>query len=279
MKRKNGFTLIELLVVIAIIALLMSMLMPALHKAKGQAYWAVCKSHLHQWALIWKMFSDDRVGFELKKVQEDISPISPAFFMDRDDAVWWLKTIVEDYAASLDPKMWLCPYAQKLWRDGGMNPNMAWDDTIGEITINGIEYNDYEVKGSFVINLWVSKEGEDYLGYTYWGSPSVPGAQYAPMLLDGQWKDMEPFPEDIPLPTETANWTHNAQEMQRACLRRHKPYYVDVLYLDWHVERVTPKQLWTLKWNRDWPDLCAPGSIGFPDWPLWLEDIPNPCTY
>lgn len=51
MKSKNGFTLIELLVVIAIIALLLSIIMPALRKVKEIARKVVCQSNQHQIAL------------------------------------------------------------------------------------------------------------------------------------------------------------------------------------------------------------------------------------
>jgi len=56
MRNKNGFTLVELLVVIAIIALLMSILSPALRKAREQAYSIVCKSNLRSYGLAGTMY-------------------------------------------------------------------------------------------------------------------------------------------------------------------------------------------------------------------------------
>jgi hypothetical protein len=202
---------------------------------------AVCVSNLKRWGILWKCWADDNGGF----------------FMDRDGAVWWLKTMIEYSAASRNPKLWLCPEASRtgpkppcLRPEGAVNPFMAWDDAIDldEDPTTGIPEvpgRELYVKGSYSINLYIAKQYRD----EYWCTPYIRGAGEVPMMLDGQWKDMEPFPTDSPLPTEWDIWTPGpTNEMRRACVNRHSG--VNAVF-----------------WPEDFP---------LPLWPEWMQNFKDP---
>ena len=59
MKNRRAFTLIELLVVIAIIAILLSVIVPALKRVKEQGKRAVCLNNLRQMMLAWNLYAEN----------------------------------------------------------------------------------------------------------------------------------------------------------------------------------------------------------------------------
>lgn len=81
-----GFTLIELLVVIAIIAILASLLIPAVSRTKNRAQGTQCTANLRQFAISWSMYSIDNA--------DCIPPNTPLNHGEQASNTWvrgWIK--------------------------------------------------------------------------------------------------------------------------------------------------------------------------------------------
>ena len=75
--RRLQFTLIELLVVVSIISILMSMLLPALAKARRQVKSVMCVTNLRQFALMFGIYADDQDGWIVPDPVNSFGPGGP----------------------------------------------------------------------------------------------------------------------------------------------------------------------------------------------------------
>lgn len=115
-----GFTLIELLVVIAIIAILASLLLPALARAKDQAIRTSSKSNTRQQALALTMYANEN---------RDFLPTLPG---NSTYQPWDMRQEVGSYmqVSGAPYKVWYDPGTEQLYTDSDYLT--MWGNTTGE---------------------------------------------------------------------------------------------------------------------------------------------------
>ncbi|MGE0478988.1 MAG: DUF1559 domain-containing protein [Phycisphaerae bacterium] len=107
MRRARGFTLIELLVVVAIIALLMSLLLPTMERARESARRTRCLSNLRQMGFALHMYAAEYSG--------RLMPL--AYFDQADVTYWWGRDSADGVDAS---RGFLQPYLPTELRERGV---------------------------------------------------------------------------------------------------------------------------------------------------------------
>jgi prepilin-type N-terminal cleavage/methylation domain-containing protein len=99
MSRRKGFTLVELLVVIGIIALLISILLPALNNARKQANVTKCLSSLRQIGNAFNMYAVENQGYWPMAIHQYTIPSDPVPNRDKR----WLHFISRYVTKNPDP--------------------------------------------------------------------------------------------------------------------------------------------------------------------------------
>ncbi len=286
-KRGRGyaFTLIELLVVIAVIALLMAILIPALHRARNQARTVVCQSNLRQWAMTLAAYTQAYEG-RLPSAEYGHS------------ALWLLRGT---FIGAMDPNadhgglhgfhtrgIALCPMASRprppdpnrggfnitvvtptgSWHMTGKNgtSTAAWQILTPEPRFLGsYGYNTALFTAFRIERLRGARAIPDLNSFTLREHASIP------VLLDST----DPWPSlrgaDS---TRPPNWPAGAGGLNSSVMDRHGRQ-TNAIFLDWSVRSVGLKEIWTLKWASDF-DRAGPwtkaGGVQPEDWPKWMRE-------
>ena len=266
MHKREGFTLIELLVVIAIIALLISILMPALSQVRKQAKDIACRSNLRQWGLCLTMYANDNDGRLPSNFEYLLYP--------------YYKNV----------ELLLCPSATKKGTIPG-NPGPGTGDTFrggkfeagfdpvdpsldgDNLFPDGIQR---DILGSYGLNNHVGGTGdENTTKKTDWLRIDAKGASRGPFLLDGAGGGVALHYDEPPewdgqiyygYTSHTEAGTPNDNESRNFCINRHHEA-INVVFLDSHARKVGLKELWELSFMRTkW----FTNPKGFPDpYPPW----------
>lgn len=298
--KRHAFTLIELLVVIAIIAMLLAILMPALSAIKKQAQRIVCLSNLSQWGLTLTLYTEDYNGKFFAGEYKYTDPNGVQHTNNNDDL--WPYALESYYQL---PELMTCPSSRFR------TPNIHSEDSImdndgnisGGYGLNGWVCNPPEdvltSEGLDTTKNWRTMDicnasniplMADALWYT-----GRPQSSDVPQVEQGEFDGMFDlaFPDGTPdagpdmdmflmsemEPAEEKPADSEAEEdaadefgnqMQRFCENRHDGK-TNVLFMDCSVKTISPKQLWRLKWHRNYAT-----NAPLPEWPEWMADFKDP---
>jgi prepilin-type N-terminal cleavage/methylation domain-containing protein/prepilin-type processing-associated H-X9-DG protein len=265
--KQEGFTLIELLVVISIIALLLAILMPALQRIKSQAKAVACQSNLRQWGLCFKMYTDDNNG---------------RFSSVLRDGFYWYRTLRPYYSDSND--LLFCPMAAKYIDNPGWDGSKftAWGWPAGESDLDGPDLfaifsqplTSHDFYGSYGINEFIiDRNYWQYAEGRYWGSVCVKGTNNIPVCLDCSSMFVRVGHLDVPPEYDDVSVSKSGMSVQ--CINRHDGG-INGLFMDWSVRKVGLKELWTLKWHRNFNSAgpyTRAGGMRPEDWPEWMRQF------
>lgn len=221
----NTFTLIELLVVISIIAILTSILLPALSKARASVKKISCTNKLKQMGLAWNHYVDDNDGW-----------LPPCYIAaDGNGATyfnrWWFKKLY-DYT----PKL----FSRQDYNNGkqACNPDCpGMQNEAGTVIGSGsvVDYSNYAF-GGYAMNMHCGYDSGS--GFTKPRSKITEFSKPSEtvLLCDAYYYAIRPY-----------NWWD--QMTNTFCAQRHNRG-MNILFIDNHVDWYKNKHSSELKFDK-----------------------------
>ena len=241
--------------------------MPALQRVRQLAKTSACSANLKNWAYFLLMYTQENDG----KFQTGIAtPDKPGHLN------YWFN-ILRPYHNN-SKKVMCCPTATKPLYDINGQPIGQWDTFSAWGMFTGEGYDPEGEYGSYGINGWVEdppankEEIYNLPASNCWRTVAVRRAGYIPLMVDALRFNLYPAETDSPPAEEDHAWEQE-NNMRRACLNRHNGY-INMAFLDWSVRKVGLKELWTLKWHRDYNtagDYTLAGGMAPDQWPEWMR--------
>jgi len=283
MNTRKAFTLIELLVVISLIAMLLSLLMPTLRQVRRHAKAVACQAKVRQWGLGFRMYTDANGGRWFNDPQGDYAKKS----------TWDYRTDTLNFTASYTnwaglaspfsdgtPNFAACPLATKgPGEDGYFDAFTAWcaKEWIAPfVTPSGQPIFGPVSYGISPYASWAPPPDFRSSGLTprdfVWGTCDVRGAARVPIFFDTIY-DWTAVDACVGPPAFDAGPFRETVGIWPMCINRHDGG-VNVLFMDWSARKVGLKELWTLKWHRQFNTAGAwtiRGGVEAQDWPQWMR--------
>lgn len=263
MKRKTKFTKKEIIVTLSCTVFLLLNIGAIGSGGRRRAKETVCLSNLRQWGTIFEMFTNDHVGYFNRG-------------WDIGEEGLWMNALRPYYKDNWN--LLLCPTARStLGIPGGYGVFKAW---YRHVDLPG--GGQYRYVSSYGINSWTNYMTNDRGSrreYSFWKNARIfKGSNNIPVFADSTWHDAWPLGTDYPPPHPDIYGIGNkgiAGEMNHFCIDRHNGA-INMLFMDWSARKVGLKELWTLKWHRNYstngPWTKAGGVIMW-DWPEWMRNF------